>query len=165
MAHTHPVDDGKGNAALGGSEKEVIGLVIIVEERPGRWSIEMIGDVGGSFRYDREHLIDSVGRAAQRVVETYNKSVEAEKIAESAQLAVAGTAMVEIGAIGLGAIVTVLATTAAADVTGILAASVIATLGLFVIPARNAPVGIYAITFDKEGLGFLLRQINNHRFS
>jgi hypothetical protein len=39
--------------------------------------------------------------------------------------------------VGLGAIVTTLATTAAADVTGILMASFMAVLGLFIIPARR----------------------------
>jgi hypothetical protein len=97
----------------------------------------MIGEVGGTFRYDREHLIDSVGRAAEKIVETYDKSLEAQKIADNAQLAVAGTAAAELSAIGLGAIVTILATTAAADVTGILAASVLAALGLFIVPARK----------------------------
>jgi uncharacterized protein YlxW (UPF0749 family) len=52
-------------------------------------------------------------------------------------MAVAETAAAEIGAIGLGALITALATTVAADVTGILAASVVAALGLFVIPARR----------------------------
>jgi small GTP-binding protein len=108
-----------------------------LEQRKQEYQEQMIGDVGGAFRYDREHLIDSVGKAAEKVVETYNKSFEAQKIAESAQFAVAETAAVEIGAIGLGAIITVLATTAAADVTGILAASLVAALGLFVIPARR----------------------------
>jgi small GTP-binding protein len=108
-----------------------------LEQRRQEYQEQMIGDVGGTFRYDREHLIDSVGKAAEKVVETYNKSLEAQKIAESAQFAVAETAAVEIGAIGLGAIISVLATTAAADVTGILAASLVAALGLFVIPARR----------------------------
>ncbi|MCB0153882.1 MAG: dynamin, partial [Anaerolineae bacterium] len=39
--------------------------------------------------------------------------------------------------IGLGALVTALATTAAADVTGLLAASAMVALGLFIIPARK----------------------------
>jgi small GTP-binding protein len=108
-----------------------------LEQRKQEYEEQMIGDVGGTFRYDREHLIDSVGKAAEKIVETYNKSFEAKKIAESAQFAVAETAAVEIGAIGLGTIISVLATTAAADVTGILAASVVAALGLFVIPARR----------------------------
>jgi methyl-accepting chemotaxis protein len=38
----------------------------------------------------------------------------------------------------LGTLFTILATTAAADVTGIVAASVIAALGLFIIPAQRA---------------------------
>lgn len=108
-----------------------------LEQRKQEYQEQMIGEMGGTFRYDREHLIDSVGKASQQVVETYDKSLEAEKMAESAQLAVAGTAAAELGAIGLGAIVTILATTAAADVTGILAASVLAALGFFVIPARK----------------------------
>ena len=44
---------------------------------------------------------------------------------------------VEVGAVGLGALITALATTMAADVTGVIAASVIAALGLFIIPARR----------------------------
>jgi ABC-type transport system involved in cytochrome bd biosynthesis fused ATPase/permease subunit len=51
--------------------------------------------------------------------------------------AMAQTALAEVGAIGLGAAVVALATTAAVDVTGILAASVIAGLGLFIIPVRR----------------------------
>lgn len=113
------------------------GVMNYLDQRKREYEDRLIGEVGGTFRYDREHLLDSVGKSAQRVVETYNKSLEAEKIAESAQLAVAGTALAEIGAVGLGALIISLATTAAADVTGILAASVVAALGLFVIPARR----------------------------
>jgi small GTP-binding protein len=108
-----------------------------LDQRKREYEDRLIGEVGGAFRYDRDHLIDSVGKSAQRIVSTYNKSVEAEKIAENAQLAVAGTALAELGAVGLGALIVALATTAAADVTGILAASVIAALGLFVIPTRR----------------------------
>ncbi len=108
-----------------------------LEQRKQEYEDRIIGDVGGSFRYDRDHLIDSVGKSAQRVVNTYDVSLEARKIGASAQMAVAETAAAEIGAIGLGTIITMLATTAAVDVTGILAASVVAALGLFVIPARR----------------------------
>lgn len=108
-----------------------------LEQRKREYEDRMIGNVGGTFRYDRDRLIGSVGKAAQEVVETYNKTYEAQKMAENAQLAVAGTAALGVGAIGLGALVTALATTVAADVTGILAASVMAALGFFVIPARK----------------------------
>ena len=113
------------------------GVMSYLDQRKREYEDRLIGEVGGIFRYDRDHLIDSVGKSAQRIVETYNKSAEAEKIAENAQLAVAGTALAELGAVGLGALIVALATTAAADVTGILAASVIAALGLFVIPTRR----------------------------
>lgn len=52
-------------------------------------------------------------------------------------MAVAASAMTEVGAIGLGALVTALATTVAADVTGLIAAGLVAALGLFVIPAKK----------------------------
>ena len=58
-------------------------------------------------------------------------------MAESVQVAVAGTALVEIGALGLGAILTHIAVTAAADFTGIMAAGTIAVLGFFIIPNRR----------------------------
>jgi small GTP-binding protein len=98
----------------------------------------IVGDSGvGSFHYDRERLIEGVGRESLRVVETYDKTREAQAIAEGAQAAVAAAAAMEIGAVSLGTLVTVLATTAAADITGVLLASAIAALGLFVIPARR----------------------------
>ena len=98
----------------------------------------IVGDVGaGSFHYDRERLIQSVGLEAQRVVDSYDKTREAEAMAEEARFAVATSAAVEVGAIGLGTLVTVLAATTAADITGVLMASMIAFLGLFVIPARR----------------------------
>lgn len=108
-----------------------------LEQRKQEYEDKLIGEVGGSFRYDRDHLIDSVGKAAQRVVETYDVSVEARKLASNAQMAVAETAAAEVGAIGIGAIITALATTVAWDVTGILAGTAVAALGLFVIPARR----------------------------
>jgi hypothetical protein len=98
----------------------------------------IVGDLGpGAFQYDRERLMDAVGREAQRVVETYDKSEEAQKIGNAAQEAVAASAVLGVGAVGLGALVTALATTVAADVTGILLATFVAALGLFIIPARR----------------------------
>jgi small GTP-binding protein len=97
----------------------------------------IVGSANASFAYDREHLMDAVGREAQRVVETYNKDFEAQTIADNALAAVAASAAIEVGAVGLGTLVTILATTLAADVTGILLASLVAVMGLFVIPAQR----------------------------
>lgn len=108
-----------------------------LEKRKKEYEDRMVGDVGGNFRYDRDRLIGSVGRVAKEVVSTYNHSHEAERMAENARMAVAGTAAFGVGAIGLGAIITAIATTVAADVTGLFAAGAFAALGLFFIPARK----------------------------
>ncbi len=97
----------------------------------------IVGEVGGSFDYDRARMMDALGRDARKVVDTFDKNHEAKMIADDAQAMVTASLAVEAGAIGLGALVTVLATTAAADVTGIVSAGVIAALGLFIIPARR----------------------------
>ncbi len=107
-------------------------------ERRQQHKDRIIGDLGvGSFHHDRERLIDGVGREAKRVVEAYDKTREARQIAKGIQEAVAAAAILEAGAVGLGALVTVIATTVAADVTGILMASLIALLGFFILPARR----------------------------
>ncbi len=89
------------------------------------------------FRYDRDRLVETVGRRAQEVVSSYDKEKEAQALAEGTQAAVAAAAALEVGAIGLGAVITAIATTLTADITGIAAASFVAVLGLFVIPARR----------------------------
>ena len=95
------------------------------------------GSTVGAFHSERERLLDGVGRAAREVVDGYDKTREAKKIADDVQNAVAAAAVLEIGAVGLGVIVTTIATTVALDVTGILMASGLALLGLFVIPAKR----------------------------
>jgi hypothetical protein len=91
----------------------------------------------GTFHNDRSRLIDSVGREAQRVVDTYDRRREAEAIADQARVAVAAAAAAGGAAVGLGTIVTIAASTVAADVTGILLASVVLGVGFLIIPARR----------------------------
>jgi small GTP-binding protein len=91
----------------------------------------------GTFHADRSRLIESVGRESQRVVETYDKEREAAAIADQARAAVATAAAAGGAALSLGTVVTLAASTAAADVTGLLVASVVAALGFLVIPARR----------------------------
>ena len=97
----------------------------------------VIGGETGSFQYDREKLINTVGRAATAAVDSYDREREAAEMADSVRAAVAGAALAQVGAVGLGAVVTAVATTTAADVTGILAAGTIAVLGMFVIPSKR----------------------------
>ena len=87
-----------------------------LEKRRTHHGDRVVGTLGG-FDYDRNRLLDSVGRAAHRTVDSYDRETEATRMADSVQAAVAGTALIEVGALGLGAIVTMLATTQVADVT------------------------------------------------
>jgi small GTP-binding protein len=91
----------------------------------------------GTFHADRSRLIDSVGRETQRVVESYDKQREAAAIADQARGAVTTAAAAGGAALGLGTIVTIAASTAAADITGIVMAGLVAALGFLVIPARR----------------------------
>jgi hypothetical protein len=96
-----------------------------------------LDDESRPFHEERRRMVETVGRAAQTVVDTYDRRREATLLADGARNAVATAAAAAGGAIGLGTLVTVAASTAAADVTGILLASVIAALGFFIIPARR----------------------------
>jgi len=107
-------------------------------QRRRQYEDRIIGESDSArFHYDRTRLIDSVGREAQKVIDTYDRRKEARELADSARNAVATAAAVSAGAVGLGAIITIVATTAAADVTGIILASVVAALGFFILPAKR----------------------------
>jgi len=107
-------------------------------ERRRRHRDRIVGDEASRrFHHDRGHLIDSMAREAQKVVDSYDRRREAQALADGARNAVATSAAVGAGALGLGAIVTVVATTAAADVTGLVMASVLATVGFFILPAKR----------------------------
>lgn len=98
---------------------------------------EMIGAVSQQFAYDRQALLASVGARAQEVLRRYNASGEAERLSREVQSTVLQAGLVQVGAVGLGAAVIAAATTAFADVTGILAATMIAALGLVILPAKR----------------------------
>jgi GTP-binding protein EngB required for normal cell division len=95
------------------------------------------GRVDGGFEHDRARLIEGVRREAQRAVEGYDARAEARRLADSVRDAVAGAALLQVGALGLGAAVTALATTTLADVTGIAAAGALSVIGFLLLPARR----------------------------
>ena len=109
-----------------------------VQRRRKAHEDRVVGPENTAFQYDRARLINTVGKAASTAVQTYDKEREASAMADGVRAAVAGAAIAQAGAISLGTLVTLLATTTAADVTGIIAAGSIAVLGLFVIPSKRA---------------------------
>jgi small GTP-binding protein len=113
------------------------GVTSHLAERRRQYKDRIVGDDAGQFHYDRARLIDATTREAQRVVDSYDPRREAQMIADNARNAVAATAAAGAGALGLGTIVTLAASTAAADITGIVMASVLAAVGFFILPAKR----------------------------
>ena len=111
-----------------------------IERRSLQHTDQMIGQVRGEFDFNRQNLLKSIGRSAQEVVDSYDREGEALKLAQDVQRAIIQTAAVEAGAIGLGAILVVILNTTFLDVTGILGASALAALGLYVLPYRRQKV-------------------------
>lgn len=109
-----------------------------LSERRRQYRDRIVGDPElATFHVERGRLLESVGKEAQRVVDGFDRQREAASLAEGARNAVAASAAVGAGALGLGTLVTLAASTAAADITGIVLAGVLATVGLFIVPARR----------------------------
>jgi small GTP-binding protein len=85
----------------------------------------------------RRDLIDSMGRTVQRIVDSYDRDREASELASQVESAVAQTALLEAGAVGLGALVTAAVLSSSLDITGTIAASTLAIMGFFVIPYKR----------------------------
>lgn len=90
----------------------------------------------GTLAYDRQRLIDSIGTATRRAVETYDQDKEAAEMAEAARNAVVNTGLAGVG-VGLGVAIAAAAHVLWLDVTGILAGVAAAALGLLILPARR----------------------------
>ncbi len=101
-------------------------------------NIDHIVGVGGSPQASRRReLIDKVGRSAHTIVESYDRTKEASALASHVESAVAQTALFEAGAVGLGALVTTAVLSSALDITGTIAAGMLAIVGFFVIPYKR----------------------------
>ncbi|NPV40297.1 MAG: dynamin [Anaerolineae bacterium] len=109
-----------------------------INERSVKYQDRVLHDPAAQqINLERQKIISSINREAQRIVEAFDKEAEAAQIAEEAQSAVATSAALEVSALGLGAIITAMATTASADLTGILLAGLTAALGFFILPAKR----------------------------
>jgi small GTP-binding protein len=109
----------------------------LLRERQAAHAERLAGAVDDRFVYDRRKRLEALWRDAQRAVETYDPAAEARRLAEKVRETVAGAAVLQVSALGLGAVVALLASTTAADVTGFLTAGVLSVVGLMVLPARR----------------------------
>lgn len=100
----------------------------------------IVGQVGADFELNRQNMLKSVGREANKVVNSYDREAESLKMARQVQSAIIQTAAVEAGALGLGALMITLLQTSLLDITGFLGAGAIAALGFYVLPYRRARI-------------------------
>jgi small GTP-binding protein len=89
------------------------------------------------FQYNREELFDRLRQPVERRLNEFNAEAEARGIVESMREAVTHAFGINVLAVGLGAVVVAVFTTAALDITGVLTATLFAIAGWFLIPARR----------------------------
>ncbi|GAC1360411.1 MAG: dynamin family protein [Herpetosiphon sp.] len=105
--------------------------------RVGQYREDLLGSVGTSFEYNRRNLLDSVGRTARDVVNQYDREAESIELAQGVQSALTATAVLEVGAVGLGGVLLAVLSGAVADFTGLLAAGAVAAMGLYIVPTKR----------------------------
>lgn len=108
-----------------------------VQRRRSQNLERMVGDIYSPRETRRRELIDTVGKTVQTIVDSYDSNKEASELAASVEAAVAQTAVLEAGAVGLGTLVTIAVLSSTMDITGIVAASTLAIVGFFVIPFKR----------------------------
>jgi small GTP-binding protein len=91
----------------------------------------------GSFEYDRRALLGSLAQTTREVVLRYDHERATAQLAASVRDTVTQATLLGAGGIGLGAVTLAIVGSAAADVTGLFAASVMAGLGLWLLPRKR----------------------------
>lgn len=86
---------------------------------------------------DRRTVLTGLQRATREVIRRHDQPGEAARLANSVRDAVTRGALVEVGAVSLGAITMAIVGSAAADVTGLVAAGALAGLGFYLLPLRR----------------------------
>ncbi|MES2521429.1 MAG: dynamin family protein [Gemmatimonadota bacterium] len=89
------------------------------------------------FQYNREELFSRMRQPVERRLDDFNAEAEAREVVDSMREAVTQAFGVNVFALGLGAVLVAVFTTAALDVTGVLTATLFAVAGWFIIPARR----------------------------
>jgi small GTP-binding protein len=112
-------------------------VMTYLQRRQMQHTEQIVGGGVTALEARRDALIDSVGKTAQTIVNTYDRTQEARELAVDVENAVAQVALVEAGAVGLGALVAFAVTSSALDITGMLAAGVLAIVGFFIIPYKR----------------------------
>ncbi|MEO8082392.1 MAG: dynamin family protein [Ardenticatenales bacterium] len=94
----------------------------------------LAGEGGPGFASRRQALLASIGQQAATALAAFDTDAESERLESAVREALAHTALLEVGAVGLGLAITALT---AFDATGIAAGTALGVLGLAVLPYRR----------------------------
>ena len=138
-----------------------------LQRRRAQHADQLVGEAYVPREARRRELIDTVGSTVQTIVNSYDRDQEARELATSVETAVAQTALLEAGAVGLGTLVSVAVLSSSLDITGMLAAGTLAVVGFFVIPYKRKQAKENfkekMQTLRAKLLDALTRQFNNER--
>jgi hypothetical protein len=112
-------------------------VMTYVQRRKALHAEHIVGEGIEPREMRRRELVDTMGKTVQGIIETYNRDQESKKLAAHVETAVAQMALLEVGAVGLGTLVTAAVLSSSLDITGIVAAGTLAILGFFVIPYKR----------------------------
>ena len=112
-------------------------VMTYVQRRQALHAGHIVGEGIEPRELRRKDLIDKMGKTVQGIVGSYDRDKEASALAKQVETAVAQTAALEAGALGLGTLVTAVIVSSSMDITGILAAGTLAIVGFFVIPYKR----------------------------
>ena len=102
-----------------------------------RTSGALAGSAETEFQYNREELFSRLRQPVERRLDAFDAEDEARQVVESMREAMAQAFGVNVLAVGLGAVLVAIFTTATLDVTGVLTATLFALAGWLIIPARR----------------------------
>lgn len=128
---------GSAVGTAGGLSGDRAGADGASEGRVPALSADALQGENWTFAQERRRMLDAVARAADQALKQYDADSEGRRWSLSMREAVTQTALAQVGALSLGTALVALIGTTAADVTGVLAASVMAGLGLYIIPLRR----------------------------
>ena len=104
---------------------------------PNIYRGKVIGEIGGQFVYDRDKIYQGVIRDARSKIKEFNYQQESQNILKTFQNALIHFAAAEVGALGIGTILISMLSGLFLDITGFVAATTIATAGLFILPRKR----------------------------
>ncbi|HUO85156.1 MAG TPA: dynamin family protein, partial [Thermoanaerobaculia bacterium] len=97
----------------------------------------LIGTAGREFVYNRDEIYGRIRAETERRIQSYNVEIESRKTIDTAMQGVVQTLGLGAGAVGLGYVLTTAFSTAALDVTGVTAATLLFLSSFLILPHKR----------------------------